>query len=176
MVVEQKKLAIIFLYSLFLGVFCGVVYGLFKFRRLYFPLNFRGIKDRKEKNVFEIIIVFFEDVLYSFVCAVSTCIFIYHMNAGRFRGIVLIGCAIGFIFYNNTIGNLVLKISGYIMQFICWILKKLFLYTVLPVLRLIMLLYDLTLGRVISGLYTMIQCSANYFAADKGFGIIRKKG
>ena len=176
MVVEQKKLALIFLYSLLLGVFFGAVYGLFKFRRLYFSLNYRGIKDRKGKNVFEIIIVFFEDVFYSFVCAVSTCIFIYYMNAGRFRGIVLIGCAIGFIVYKNTIGNLVLKLSGYILQFVFLVLKKLFLYTVLPVLRLFTFLYDLTLGRVISELYTIFQRSANCFAADKGFGIIRKKG
>lgn len=176
MVVEQKKLALIFLCSLLLGIFFGVVYGLFEFRRLYFPLKFHGKKNKKEKNDLEIIIVFFEDVLYSFVCACSTCIFIYYMNAGRFRGIVLIGCAIGFIVYKNTIGNLVLKLSGYILQFVFLVLKKLFLYTVLPVLRLFMFLFDLTLGRVLSEIYTIFQRSANCFAADKGFGIIRKKG
>ena len=147
MVVEQKKLALIFLCSLLLGIFFGVVYVLFEYRRLYFPLKFHGKKNKKEKNDLEIIIVFFEDVLYSFVCACSTCIFIYYMNAGRFRGIVLIGCAIGFIVYKNTIGNLVLKLSGYILQFVFLVLKKLFLYTVLPVLMLFMFLFQTRMKR-----------------------------
>lgn len=176
MVVEQEKLALILLYSVLLGLFFGVIYGIFKFRRLCFPLKRFNAKKTTQKIIIEDIIVFFEDVLFAFVCAVSTCIFIYYMNAGRFRGIVLVGCGIGFVVYYNTLGRLVLKLSAYLMRFVYSVLRKVLIFTVLPVLKLLRLIYDLTLGRLFAVIYTNYRQSVDAILADIGFGIIRKKG
>ncbi len=176
MVVEQEKLALILLYSVLLGLFFGVVYGIFKFRRLCFPLKRFDANKTAQKISVEDIIVFFEDVLFAFVCAVSTCIYIYYMNAGRFRGIVLVGCVIGFVVYYNTMGKVVLKLSAILMRFVYLMLKKVFKFAVQPILKLLKLIFDLTLGWLFAILYTYFRQLADSFSADRGFGIIRKKG
>ena len=176
MIVEQEKLALILLYSVFLGLFWGVIYGLFKFRRLCVSLERFSVIKFTQKFTIEDFIVFFEDVLFAFLCAVSTCIFIYYMNAGRFRGIVLFGCAVGFVVYYNTIGKLVLKLSVILLRISCSVLRKVFIFTVLPIFKLLKLVFDLTLGWLLAVIYTYFRQSADVFSADMGFGIIRKKG
>ncbi len=176
MVVEQKKLALIFVSSVALGVFFGVIYSLFKVRRTYFPFKLFNLSKNKSVFVIEEIITFFEDVLFALICAVSTCVFIYYTNAGRFRGIALIGSALGYLIYYNTLGKIVLKCSGYIINFLRALIRKIILLTVVPVLKLLRLIFVLTLGRVVSALYSSVRKSAEIWAADKGFWIIRKKG
>ena len=176
MIVEQEKLALILLYSVLLGLFFGIVYGFFKFRRLCFPLKCLRVKKTTRKIEIEDIFVFFEDVLFAFICAVTVCIFIYYMNAGRFRGIVLVGCALGFVVYYNTIGKLVLRLSVFLTRLICLVLKKVFIYTVQPIFKLLKVLFNFTLGRLAAILYTYFCIFADFVFADIGFGIIRKKG
>ncbi len=173
MVVEQVKLALMLLYSVLLGLFFGVVYGIFKFRRLCFPLRQLNARKSTQKMAMEDVIVFFEDVLFAFVCGVSTCIFIYYTNAGRFRGIVLVGSLLGFVVYYNTIGKLVLKLSALFMRFVCSLIKKIF--TVLPVFKLLMYIFDLTIGWLFAVVFTFIRQLLDVFFADNGFWIIKKK-
>lgn len=54
------------------------------------------------------------DVLYSIFAAASFCIFLYHVNSGRFRWYLLFACAIGFILYRLSLGRLANAALGYI--------------------------------------------------------------
>lgn len=176
MVVEQEKLLFILIYSVLLGLFFGFIYGIFKFRRLCIPLKVVNVKKTTQNFSIEDVVVFFEDVLFALFSAISICIFTYYMNAGRFRGIVLVGCLFGFVVYYNTIGKLVLRLSAILMRFVGLLLKKIFILTVLPLFRLFKFIFDSTFGWLIRWGYTVLRQSSDVYFAKMGFCIIRKKG
>ncbi|MBR5322049.1 MAG: spore cortex biosynthesis protein YabQ [Clostridia bacterium] len=176
MVVEQTKLALILLCSVALGLFWGIVYGIFKFTRLCFPLRRIRVNKQKKSISIEDVVVFFEDVLFSLLIAVFTCIFIYYMNAGRFRGIVIIGAVLGFAVYHCTVGKLVLRLYAFIVRVVVLGFKQTFKYAILPIFRVFMFVFNMTIGRVFAKIYTDFQKSVNIILADKGFGIITGKG
>jgi len=64
------------------------------------------------------IIVFFLDLLYMTVLAVSCSVFSYAFNNGVFRLFIGIPMALGFALYYNTVGRLVLFFSEAVIRFI----------------------------------------------------------
>ncbi len=136
--VSQQKLAIILLYSVFIGVFLGVVYDVFRIRRLAFKTGACfSKKDTNEvarkENVADCVIIFFEDVLFAVISSIVVCIFIFYMNSGQFRGIAVIGALCGFLLYYLTVGRVVMYFSGVIIGFFKFLIRKIYEYTLRPI-------------------------------------------
>ncbi len=180
MVVLQEKLVLLFLYSLVLGFVLGFVYDYFRIRRLCFSYAKTDVNtaDNKKKyrQLTENVIVFFEDVLFGFICSVFVCIFLYYVNSGRFRSLAFVGMIIGFIVYRKTLGKLVIFCSGYVISFIKRLIKTLLLYTLIPIFRLIVFLFKNTVGKLIYRILTEVRCVLTLMCAERGFGITKIKG
>lgn len=176
MVVGQGKLAGILLYSLFLGFVLGVFFDLFKIRRTHLKIFGSCGNNKKIKQRLEQIFIFFEDVVFALVASVCVCIFLYYMNSGRFRIIVLIGCGTGFLIYCNTLSKVVLYCSGIIIRFVSQITVKIFIVLVKPLVAFVFCLFNVTFGRIISYAVTSITVYMNLRSAGSGFGITRIKG
>ncbi|MBE6718625.1 MAG: hypothetical protein E7574_05170 [Ruminococcaceae bacterium] len=181
MFVQQSRLAEMLLYSLVLGVFLGLVYDVFRIRRLVFFCDNENEPGKKaiilkHKNRIESIIIFFEDILFWLVCSVSICIFIYYINSGRFRSISIVGAVAGFLVYYNTVGRLVMMLSDVIIRFLKLLFKTVIKYTVYPVCRVLKYIYHLTLGNLFRYVFNKIQRKRFLNSAKKGFGITQIKG
>ncbi len=62
--------------------------------------------------------VFFQDMIYWFLCAVCSFVFILTVNSGQLRIFLVIGIVIGMTVYFLTIGTLIMKASKAITAFI----------------------------------------------------------
>lgn len=136
--VSQQKLAFILLYSLFIGVFLGIVYDVFRIRRLAFNtkacFSKKGTNEvARKENAADCVIIFFEDVLFALISSIVVCIFIFYMNSGQFRGIAIIGALFGFLLYYLTVGRLVMYFSGVIIGFFKYLIRKIYEYTLRPI-------------------------------------------
>ncbi|MBE6642339.1 MAG: spore cortex biosynthesis protein YabQ [Clostridia bacterium] len=175
MTVEQGKLGQILFYAVFLGLFFGFLYDLFRIRRRWFTLLEVGSSNKKWKVYFENVIIFFEDVLYSVVCAVIVCVFIYYTNSGRMRSMSFVGAGVGFLVYHWTLGRLVMFISGYCIAFFRMMFKKIAEYVLRPVFRFVMWLIYVTVGKCIIRLISRILDHRLIWGSKKGFGILKKR-
>ncbi|MBE6715192.1 MAG: hypothetical protein E7575_07970, partial [Ruminococcaceae bacterium] len=113
-------------YSLFMGVFLGVLYdcirltrilcgigsysravsGLYK-KQLPFIKNRRISAAPRRKNM---ILLFLGDILYALLCSASYSLFLFHAIRGQVRWYFLLASAIGFFLYYFTVSKLVLSI------------------------------------------------------------------
>lgn len=67
--------------------------------------------------------VFFQDVIYWFLCAVCSFVFILTVNSGQLRIFLVIGIVIGMTVYFLTIGTLIMKASKAITAFVFRVLR-----------------------------------------------------
>ncbi len=181
--VSQEKLAIILLYSVFIGVFLGIVYDVFRIRRLAFrtkPCFDTKEEYRRDKlrNKFENVVIFFEDVFFALISAVVICVFIFYMNSGQVRGIALVGALFGFLLYYMTVGRLVMYFSGVIIGFIKFLTKKIYDYTLRPIKKGAIFIIRHTVIRLYLMLMTAVYTKIELKKASAGYNVsdILKKG
>lgn len=86
----------IFEISLLFGAALGAFYDLFRIIRIFFKCKFWD--------------VFIQDIIYFFVSAVSTFLFILFINSGEIRFYILAAEIMGWILYYITLGNLIYNI------------------------------------------------------------------
>lgn len=82
--------------SLLFGAILGAFYDLFRIIRIFFKCRFWD--------------VFIQDVIYFFISAVLTFLFILFINFGEIRFYILAAEIIGWILYYTTVGNLIHKL------------------------------------------------------------------
>lgn len=87
---------LIFLYSVVLGVFLGVVFDFFRVIRAIVPHNS--------------IIVAFEDVAFLLIWAFSLVIFSVELSGGIIRFFCFVGTFLGFTLYFFTVGKIVITV------------------------------------------------------------------
>ena len=100
----------------------------------------------------------------------------FYINHGRFRFIALFGATAGFWVYYKTLGRLVLFCSEKIVRFIKYLVVKIVGFTIVPMLKVIALLYKITLGKIYEQLYSAVLIKAQLRKANKGFRILQTKG
>lgn len=98
-----------FFLSMGIGVVIGVLYDLFRILRM-------SLTDHKA-------IVVIQDVLFWSVSAVLSFLFVFVVNNGEFRGFLAIGEIAGFVLYYFTLGAVIFKISGWLVNWIKKILR-----------------------------------------------------
>ena len=99
--------AIAFLWAVALGAALGVVYDWFRIGRIL-----------RQKWW---LTVFLEDLLFSLIAAFATAFCFTLTHYGQVRLFLLIGEALGFIIYFNTVGVLVAKQARLTARFLRWI-------------------------------------------------------
>ena len=124
MEIHIKEQLIIFLQSIVCGFFLGVVYE--AFRTLH----------KIHKN--SAVLMFFEDVIYAIISALITFLFIMAVNKGEIRAYILIGIAIGFLSYYQTLGRILNKLFELVFRCVSNVVKKLFA----PLKKLILMIKD----------------------------------
>lgn len=86
--------------SVVLGVALGVFYDGFRILRI--------VRGSVSRGKMETVLLFWEDLFFSVVSAVSTAILSYAMNRGRIRWFSLLAMAIGFWIYRKTVSKAVI--------------------------------------------------------------------
>lgn len=87
----------LFLYAGALGVGLSIIYDLFRILRLTLHFHF--------------ILIFIQDLIYFFICAILTFAFIFIFNNGEIRLFIIAAILIGWILYYFTAGRLVFFIA-----------------------------------------------------------------
>ncbi len=131
--------AALFVYALIVGVFIGIVYDVFRIVRIALTggagskvrferietlissirgqsaaVHRRGIRKAGER--LEYAIVFVCDVLFFFVTALVSIIFLYQANYGQPRLYVAVSSIVGFAVYYNTVGRMVAFSAGVVIS------------------------------------------------------------
>ena len=156
---DQGSFLLLIIWSAVIGFFLGAVYDVFRIRRISFSPQMRsktrtakpgesssgkkqGISRirlfiRKNIEVIDFVLIFFEDVLFMTFSAVVLSLLTYKLNSGKIRWFIPAFALGGFAVYYFTVGRLVKKCAESIIRFIrlafMWILK----ITVAPVVRII---------------------------------------
>lgn len=116
--VDQSEQTLIFVASLGVGFLLGVLYDFFRAIRLSFTKG-------------KIPVVIF-DLLYFFVVAFLSYIFILAANKGEVRSYIIIGELVGAVFYYFSLGVAVIKITDHFVMLLKRFYKLIFKMFALP--------------------------------------------
>ncbi|HIV18995.1 MAG TPA: spore cortex biosynthesis protein YabQ [Candidatus Merdivicinus intestinigallinarum] len=116
----------VFLYACALGAGLGVLYDVFRLLRLV-----TGGKA---------LLVFLEDLLFSFLAAGCTLYFMIEFCSGWLRLFVLAGEALGFILYHFTVGEIVIRLLRLICRGVRFLLLGIWRKILYPPLRILLLI------------------------------------
>lgn len=158
---DQSAFIFLIIWSFVVGVFLGAVYDIFRIRRISFSPEIRSktriLKDdvcpkhgtsklrgffRKNIEIIDLVLIFFEDVIFMVFSAIVISLLTYKFNSGKIRWFILASAAIGFTCYYLTIGRLVKRCAEKIIRAIrlvvWWIIK----ITIIPAIKLLLALYN----------------------------------
>jgi len=113
----------IFLQAVLLGFVYGILYDAFRITRIAVPTA-RWV-------------VFTQDILFFFICAVSTFFFLMRTMDGQVRFFVLLGVILGMIIYFYSLSILVMGVSTAIIRAIKAVLRFIYRWVMMPIWRLI---------------------------------------
>ncbi|MBE6631438.1 MAG: hypothetical protein E7623_01920 [Ruminococcaceae bacterium] len=177
---SQKELFFVILYAFFIGMLLGILWDLFRILRMARAMGKRkklqrvaGCLQKLWQNSSDILTAF-EDILFFTLAAVLVCIFLYHANSGKLRGIVVFSSFTGFLFYYFTLGRLVFRLSERIINVLSFLVKTVFKFTFLPVFCLIkkifLIIYVFMRKKHLTK-RTKSYIKKMYGYAENGFGI-----
>ncbi len=154
MTVSQTQLALLYLCSVLLGAFWGLLYDGFRIARIFFGEHFSSVASRFEKvnlpligspkkpksrNKLRSIFLFVGDFFFCMIASVTLILLFYQMNHGKIRFMTFVLAGTGFYLYRLSIGKLIMACSEtvafllqtvvrYICFFVCfpfeWVARK----------------------------------------------------
>ena len=205
MVVSTKGDLKTLLLSLFIGAVIGAVFDVFRIirialfnssaqnhngkiycllskvqrKRIFSSLSRGGPRRLQSRDVFEYVLVFALDIVFSLFVSACSIILIYTANMGRVRLYILLAEFFGFLLYHKTLGVVVIRFSSLIIALIDTALKLMYNISVYPILLLVFTLYRRLVGffvafvgGLIGFLYTKKRKSAYISLAKRGFDIL----
>ena len=125
----SAQATVLILYSLAVGAFTGVIYDIFRILRIALPERIRGKRA-------ETVIVFVHDVLFWLVVSIVFVIFIYYVNKGMTRLVMISASCLGFLVYYHTAGRIVIFFSASIIGFIRYIFNVIYKIFINPLIFL----------------------------------------
>ena len=114
---------ITFLQAILLGFVYGILYDAFRITRL-------AVSTPRW-------VVFAQDLLFFFICALSTFFFLMHTMDGQVRFFVLIGAILGMIIYFYSLSILIMGVSAAIIRVVKAVLRGIYKWVLLPIWRII---------------------------------------
>lgn len=135
------------LWSLIAGVLFGIIYDVFRIRRIAFrlPGDSSGSRKKSKFAVFftaniaaiDTVIIFVEDIIFFAFIAAVVALINFKLNFGLPRWYSMAAALGGFTVYHITIGRLVILSADAVIRFIRFVFRMIWKYTVLPAARLI---------------------------------------
>lgn len=183
MEISQTQYLYIILYSLIIGFSLGIIYDIFRIRRIAF--NTREIKNGSKRAFIEGIVIFFEDIAFSIFTGLALTVFIFHANEGKIRWFSIIFAAVGFFIYYFTLGKLVMMFSEFIIRciriFISFVVHRILIpcvlflsFILLKMLHFIVYLlnkFAVLFDKITVKRYTKKQIRTYLKSASEGFGL-----
>lgn len=182
---SQKDLFLVVLYAFIVGAVLGVFWDVFriirKARNMPYGASGSGIS-RKLLTLWQSssdLITVFEDIAFFLFAAITVCIFLYHANSGKVRGLVIFSSLLGFTAYYFTLGKLVDLVSEKLILFLGLLIGTVFKYTFIPPVCLLkkgFLLIFRQIRKKHLTKRTKSYIKEIYRYAEDGFGIWNVKG
>lgn len=136
--------------SVITGIFLGMVYDLFRISRMFF------LKNR--------IIIFIEDLIFCFVCALSFILIFYNYSFGQMRAYAFLGGIGGFCAYYFTLGRFTRSVCERIYAFVS------------PKIRRLRYRIKCKAYTIKKCIYTYVKRLSFEKSAAKGFGLLKAGG
>lgn len=96
------------IFSFLIGIMLGAVYEIFRIRR---------IAARKAgKRRLDFVLTLFEDIIFCLFASISMILATYKLYFGIPRWYAYASCALGFFFWQKTVGRLIMKLSDKIID------------------------------------------------------------
>ncbi|PKM62591.1 MAG: hypothetical protein CVU97_04560 [Firmicutes bacterium HGW-Firmicutes-21] len=140
----------LFFYSIANGILLGLIYDFFRISRMFF------LKNK--------IIIFFEDLLFCLICAVTFILLFYNFSFGQMRAYAFVSGIGGFCAYYFTLGRFTRAVCERVYAFMSPKIKRLRC-------RIQALLYY-----VKKRIYTNYRSFSFARNAGKGFGLLKIGG
>lgn len=162
--IPQELLFSLLLKSLLCGGILGVFYDILRAIKMLLGVRYGECSEFSSLGgrAVVFIVTFITDLVFWVTAGLLSIALIYSVGDGRFRGMTYIALALGFLVYYLTLGRLMLKVSAFLVK----ILKKaarrligLILAPIKLILRLIISLYHLTIGRIIGKIIVAVAAS-----------------
>lgn len=141
---SQLSLARLLAASLALGIGLGLLYDLFRIRRLAFgrskPSSRSSLQKQNKRRLSALLkrlLLHIEDGIFGVVAGVSTVLLYFALSMGQVRFMAIIGEAVGFILYRLTLGKLIMACADGILRLLAMIFRLIVHLLILPPLRLI---------------------------------------
>lgn len=138
---------ILFFASIVNGAVLGLIYDCFRVSRMFFLRNK--------------IVIFFEDLAFCLICAVSFMILFYNYSFGMMRAYAFLGSIGGFCIYYFTAGQFTKAVCEKVYSIVSPILKK-------ARNRIATAVYN-----CYKQIFTYARCAVYIKRAGKGFGLLR---
>ncbi len=141
--IDREAFLPLFVCSFFAGILFGVVYDIFRIRRISFRVPSFFSKKGKNKiaslfyknlSVIDVVFVFFEDIIFSLFCTFVFILLNFKLNFGLPRWYSVAAAAVGFFLHYITLGKLIVKSAEKIIKFIIISFRFVFAYTITPIL------------------------------------------
>ena len=136
-----------------LGVFLGLVYDVFRIRRIAWSLQSVDKKESSAAGTFgrflsklraaDTVLIFFEDIVFFIFSSVSVILMHYVVLQGIIRAYSVFCVGLGFVIYYFTLGRLTVRFAEIIIAFIERILSFIFRHTLLPAIKIFKKLFSL---------------------------------
>ena len=147
--VSQLVLASSALYGAAVGASLGAVYDVFRALRIAAGLTlrrcfaYRGRTLPKWGRRLSAALLFISDVLFSLIASAALSVTVFHLLSGHIRWFILLGTGLGFLLYRRTVGRLTARIMPRIIRAVGRFVLAAARLTLLPLLRLLRLLFRL---------------------------------
>lgn len=155
MEISISKQLLTVLFSIVLGLFCGIIYDLFKIFRVVITQNYdektlNKLKEKQFKRItnpimskeikshkaIKLIVVGLLDIIYFFTLLPIFCVFTYVTNEGEFRWFIFVFALFGVIAYKKSFGRLNGLIIAYFSFYFNVLVAYLLFFSKIPIKRL----------------------------------------
>ena len=162
----QSDARLLLLRSLICGVSLGLIYDVIRFLKLFCGVKYGEVAapGSRSLRVLHFFLAFVTDIVFWSLVGVLSIALIYSSTGGMFRGLTYIGLALGFIAYYFTLGKLVLFLSRRAVKILWRALRFIFKVIRVPILFVvkgIISLYHLTIGKIIGKIINRIRMMKN---------------
>lgn len=167
-------------YSLFMGVFLGILYDCIKLTRIIFGVGFYStiasslynkefpfirktrakLKCGNGNGAVSGVILFIGDIVYACLCAVSYSLFLFHASRGEARWYFILASAVGFFVYYFTISKLALSVLEVVLFFVRALMRyttEVIIWPVRKLYRLVNLVIQVIYHKLVLPLFENIR-------------------
>ncbi len=156
---SQLSLARLLAASLLLGIALGLLYDVFRIRRLACERRDRSASSQPKKKRFRTLpwvllsmLLHVEDLLFGLIAGVSTAILYFALSMGQVRLMAIVGEGVGLLLYRLTLGRLVMAFADRLLRLLAWLWHLLVRFVIRPPIRLVLRLIT-ALARLVRRLH-----------------------